>query len=152
MEHTKKFVLVDPRFVRPSMRDKALSALDTDISNILNSNDSDELKAKSYMLAASRFRNLSAPPKPTKPVEQLPATPQVPAVPSVAFKALSPPKRPHKRAKRVKVEAVSPIDPTLWRRTQRTPSKKKFGSQWLSYGESPSKKKKAVARQTWIDQ
>ena len=150
MEHTKKFVLVDPRFVRPSMRDKALSELDNDISNILNSNDSDEFKAKSYMSAASRFRNLSAPPKPAKPVQQLPATPQVPAVPSVAFKALSPPKRPHKH---VKVEAVSSIDPTLWRRTQRTPSKKKFGSQWLSYGESPSKKKKkAVARQTWIDQ
>ena len=53
MEHTKKFVLVDPRFVRPSMRDKVLSALDIDISNILNSNDSDEFKAKSYMSAAS---------------------------------------------------------------------------------------------------
>ena len=155
MEHTKKFVLVDPRFVRPSMRDKALSTLDTDISNILNSNDSDEFKAKSYMSAASRFTNLSAPPKLAKPtpVSQPPAARQVPAIASVAFKPLTPPKRPHKRAKRVKVEAVPSIDPTLWRRTQRTPSKKKFGSQWLSYGESPSKKKKkAVARQTWIDQ
>src|SRR2546425_10091228 len=156
MEHAKKFVLVDPRFVRPSMRDKALSALDTDISNILNSNDSDEFKAKSYMSAASRFRSLSAPPKPAKSAQQLPAASQLPAaapsLPSVSFKALTPPKRPHKRAKRAKVESVPSIDPTLWRRTQRTPSKKKFGSQWLSYGESPSKKKKAVARQTWIDQ
>src|SRR2546425_5724020 len=46
MEHTKKFVLVDPRFVRPTMRDKVLSGLDTEISNILNSDVSDEIKAR----------------------------------------------------------------------------------------------------------
>jgi len=46
MEHTKKFVLMDPRFVRPSMRDKVLSRLDQDISNILDSDASDEAKAK----------------------------------------------------------------------------------------------------------
>src|SRR4051812_36843071 len=126
MEHTKKFVLMDPRFARPSMRDKALSVLDTDISNILNNDDSDELKAKSYMSAVTRFRNLSAPPKMVKSVPSIPA---VPALPPVSFKAPTPPKRPHKR---VKVETDTPIDPTLWRRTQRTPTKKKFGSQWLS--------------------
>ena len=146
MEHTKKFVLVDPRFARPSMLDKALSELDTDISNILNSADSDQLKAKSYMSVATRFRNLSAPPKPTKTIPPIPA---VSSVPSVSFKAPTPPKRPHKR---VKVETDTPIDPTVWRRTQRTPTKKKFGSQWLSFGESPSKKKKkAVARKTWTE-
>src|SRR6267154_708417 len=140
MEHTKKFVLVDPRFVRPSMRDKALSGLDT--SNILNEDVSDELKAKSYVSALARFRNISAPPKPVKtaPTPQLPST--------VAFKATIPPKRPHKS---VKVESVPTADPTLWRRTHRTPSKKKFGSQWLSFTESPSKKKKkSVARKTWV--
>jgi hypothetical protein len=138
MEHTKKFVLVDPRFVRPTMKDKALSGLDTDISNILNSDASDEIKAKSYMTALARFKILSDPPKPVKPP---PAVTQ--SVPSVTFKAVSPPKRPHKR---VKVETVN--DPTLWRRTQRTPTKKKFGPQWLS--ESSSKKKKSL--KSWIEQ
>jgi len=46
MEHTKKFVLVDPRFVRPSMRDKVLSRLDTDISAILNNDESDVSQGK----------------------------------------------------------------------------------------------------------
>src|SRR6267154_6380097 len=143
MEHTKKFVLVDPRFVRPSMRDKALSGLDTEKSNILNEDVSDEIKAKSYVSALARFRNISAPPKPVKtaPTPQLPST--------EAFKAAIPPKRPHKR---IKVESVPTADPTLWRRTQRTPSKKKFGSQWLSFTESPSKrKKKSIARKTWVE-
>src|SRR6267154_4216301 len=144
MEHTKKYVLVDPRFVRTSMRDKALSGLDTEILNILNEDVWDEIKAKSYISALARFRNISAPPKSVKTVP----TPQLPS--PVAFKASIPPKRPHKL---VKVESVPTADPTLWRRTQRTPSKKKFGPQWLSFTESPSKKKKtAVARKTWIDQ
>ena len=64
MEHTKKFVLVDPRFVRPTMREKALSELDTDISNILNDDTSDEIKAKKYVATLARYRNLSASPKP----------------------------------------------------------------------------------------
>ena len=98
MEHTKKFVLVDPRFIRPSMRDKVLSGLDTEISNILNSDVSDEIKARSYVTALARFKNYSAPPKseqapPTAPAAVTVATPAVPADP---FKALTPPKRPHK--------------------------------------------------------
>ena len=88
------------------MRDKALSGLDTAISNILNNDASDELKAKSYMSALVRYKNLSAPPKPEKVVP----IPQLSAAPSVAFKAMSPPKRPHKR---VKVETVPNMDPTL---------------------------------------
>ena len=48
---------MDPRFVRPSMRDKALSGLDGEISEILNSDLSDELKAKQYSATLSRFRN-----------------------------------------------------------------------------------------------
>src|SRR6267154_1802745 len=146
MEHTKKFVLVDPRFVRPSMRDKVLSGLDTEISNILNEDVSDEIKAKSYISALARFRSILAPPKPVKTAP----IPQLPSASPIAFKAMIPPKRPHKR---VKVESVPTSDPTLWRRTQRTPKEKKFGPQWLSFTESPSKtKKRAVARKTWIDQ
>ena len=147
MEHTKKFVLVDPRFVRPSMRDKVLSLLDTDISSILNSDDTDEVKVKSYITALARYKNLSSPPKPEKPAPPasipVPATasPMVePKIPSVTFKTKSPPKRRHKR---VRVDT----DPTLWRRTQRTPIKKKFSPQWLTFDKSPTKKKT-----TWLEQ
>jgi len=71
MEHTKKFVLMDPRFVRPSMRDKALSGLDEDISNILESDASDEIKAKSYVAALSRLRHISNPSiQKSKPAEK----------------------------------------------------------------------------------
>src|SRR5437867_11859182 len=96
MEHTKKFVLVDPRFARPSMRDKVLSGLDTEISDILNSDVSDEIKARSYISALARFRNYSTPPKPI----EAPTAVAVPAAaaavspaasaPAVPFKALTP--------------------------------------------------------------
>src|SRR6267154_110787 len=152
MEHTKKFVLVDPRFVRPTMRDKVLSELDSGISNILNSDDSDEIKAKNYISALARFRNLSAPAKPEKTT---PVPPLPPPVASVAYKTARPPKRPHKR---VKIETVASDDPStapsldssFWRRTLRTPSKKNLGKQWLTYKESPLKKKKS--RKTWVTQ
>src|SRR6267154_3488752 len=97
MEHTKKFVLVDPRFVRPTMRDKVLSELDSGISNILNSDDSDEIKAKNYISTLARFRNLSAPAK-LEETTPVPPPPQ-PQVVSVAYKTARPPKRPHKRVK-----------------------------------------------------
>lgn len=147
MEHTKKYVLVDPRFVRPTMSEKVLTGLDTDISNILNSSESDEIKAQRYMSALSRFKIISAPPKPSKVTPPSPPvpTPAVPAVPAVPFKALAPPKRPHKR---VKVETSPSVDTLLRRRTQRTPAKKKFSPQWLSFHDTP-KKRKAV--KAWID-
>jgi hypothetical protein len=149
MEQTKKFVLVDPRFVRPTMHDKALSLLDTEISNILNSDVSDEIKAKSYYSTLVRFKTLSAPPKPERvlPPPPPPAAPPVPVVPAVSFKAISPPKRPHKR---VRVETVPSVDPSLRRRTQRTPTKKKFGPQWLSFSDAPLKRKKSL--RAWIDE
>jgi hypothetical protein len=144
MEHTKKFVLVDPRFVRPSMRDKVLSEMDKDISNILNSDDSDEVKAKRYSSALTRFKTLVSPPKPAKP--PVPQPPVVQAIPSVSFKAVTPPKRPHKR---VKVEPVASAEPaTTWRRTLRTPTKKKFGTQWVTLSETKSRKKKSL--KDWI--
>ncbi len=72
MEHTKKYVLMDPRFVRPSMRDKALSGLDSEISEILNSELDDEVKAKRYSATLSRFRNYSEDRAPKeKPIDKL---------------------------------------------------------------------------------
>jgi hypothetical protein len=149
MEHTKKFVLVDPRFVRPTMRDKVLSGLDTDISNILNSDDTDEIKAKNYITALARFRNYSVPPR-SEEIKPLPPPPltAVPAVPSVPFKAVSPRKRSHKRVK-VELPVVDPpLDATLWRRTQRQQTKKKFGSQWTDYNTRSKKKK---SHPSWIE-
>jgi len=158
MEHTKKFVLVDPRFVRPSMRDKVLSGLDTDISNILNSDDSDEIKAKSYIAALARFRNYSFPPKPeevkTLPAPIVPTAPAVPTTapttaPTVPFKTVSPLKRPRKRVKVESLDVASSLDPSLWRRTQRLRTKKKFGPQWIDFSNKSQKKKKS--RTNWIE-
>jgi len=73
MEHTKKFVLMDPRFVRPSMRDKVLSRLDQDISNILDGDASDEAKAKSYAATLHHFKNIYNPQTPrSETVEEKP--------------------------------------------------------------------------------
>ena len=151
MEHTKKFVLVDPRFVRPTMRDKVLSGLDTEISNILNSDVSDEIKARSYVSALARFRNYSVTPKREEPKAPPPApapTPApLPSIPTVSFKTTTPPKRTHKRA-RVESEDVAPLlDPSLWRRTQRQQTKKKFGSQWIEYNQRAKRKSRA----NWIE-
>ena len=151
MEHTKKFVLVDPRFVRPTMRDKVLSALDNDISHILNSDVSDEVKAKSYISTLARFRHLSAPAKPQKATPVPPAPPS-PQVATVAYKTARPPKRPHKRVKIATVPSTDTstapsLDSSFWRRTLRTPTKKNRETQWLAYKESPSKKK--TSRKTW---
>src|SRR6267154_1385888 len=151
MEHTKKFVLVDPRFVRPSMREKALSELDTDISNILNSDVSDELKARSYVSALARFKNYSAPPKSEEPkaLPPPPPPPPPPAVPAVPFKTVSPLKRPRKRVKVESLDIVPSPDQPLWRRTQRSSTKKKFGPQWIEYNAQSKKKKKS--RSNWIE-
>ena len=151
MEHTKKFVLVDPRFVRPSMREKAMSGLDTDISNILNSDVSDEIKARSYVSALARFKNYSAPPKSEEPKALAPPpAPAIPVVPTVPFKTISPLKRTHKRVKVESLDIAPSLDQPLWRRTQRLSSKKKFGPQWIEYS-GRSKKKKQKSRSTWIE-
>ena len=148
MEHTKKFVVVDPRSVRLSMREKALSGLDTDISNILNSDVSDEIKARSYVSALARFKNYSAPPKTEEP-KALTPPPAAPIIPAVPFKTIRPPKRPHKRVKVESLDIAPSLDQSLWRRTQRLSTKKKFGSQWIEYnGQSKNKKK---PRATWIE-
>ncbi len=146
MEHTKKLVLVDPRFARPTMKDKVLSGLDTDISNILNSDASDEAKVNSYMVALSRFKVISSPPPPRGPPPPPPQglQPQAAAVlqaqpqaASAAYKTVKPPKRLHKRAK----PKLPADDPSFWQRKLRTPSKN-LSSQWLSLDETPTKRKK----------
>jgi hypothetical protein len=148
MEHTKKFVLVDPRFVRPSMRDKALSGLDSDISNILNSDDSDEIKAKNYVSALSRFKAYSSPPKPEKREAVRPPPPP----PPVPFKALSPPKRAHKRFKADVSGTVPSFDPPPEKRTLRKQTKKKIGSQWVEYSGSPTKRSTPIKLHNWVEQ
>lgn len=141
MEHTKKFVLMDPRFVRPSMTDKVLSSLDSNISDILNSDVSDEVKAKNYVSALARFKNISAPPKPEEKPIALPAIPPPPP-PSAP---VSIKKTPRKRTK--PVEKLLQADSPLWERTRRARTKKIFGSQWLEYKDSPKKLKDS---QTWL--
>lgn len=154
MDHTKKFVLVDPRFVKPSMRDRALSGLDADISKILDSDEPDEVKSRNYVSALSRYKMYSAPPKPSPPpppadaaVAVPPVVAAVPAVPDVfQFKARSPPKRKSKRVKKESLDSDLSFEPTLWRRTQREQTKNKLGSQWITLDETPKKGK----RSTWI--
>jgi len=144
MEHTKKFVLVDPRFVRPTMRDKALSGLDVDISNILNDDVSDEIKVNRYISALSRFKNISAPPPPPPPQPQAAvAQPQVPQLqPQAApagYKVSRLPKRPHKRPK-------VDVDPSLWERALRTPAKKSLD--WI---DVPAKRTKRLQTEKKFD-
>ena len=67
MEHTKKYVIMDPRFVKPTMREKALSGLDSDIHNILESDEPDDIKVKQYISTLNRYRNYSEPPPPSTP-------------------------------------------------------------------------------------
>ena len=72
MEHAKKFVLVDPRFAKPSIREKTLSSLDSEIGEILNSELSDDVKTQRYSNTLRRHRNYSNPPPPKlKPIEKL---------------------------------------------------------------------------------
>src|SRR6059036_3704651 len=126
------------------MRDKVLSGLDTEISDILNSDVPDEMKARSYISALARFRNYSAPPVEQAPAAAAAAPATAPAAapataPAMPFKALTPPKRPHKRVKVETLDVVPSLDEPLWRRTQRTHTKKKFGSQWIEYNGHTNK-------------
>jgi hypothetical protein len=67
MEHAKKFVLMDPRFAKPTMKEKTLGGLDGEIDNILNSDQSDDIKAQNYAVALRRYRNYSQPSLPKVP-------------------------------------------------------------------------------------
>jgi len=134
------------------MRDKALSGLDSDISNILQSDEPDEIKVRNYISALSRYKNYSTPPKSTPP--PLPLTPPpAPAIPTfppvIQFKVTSPSKRSGKRVKIETLEVDPSLDQQLWRRTQRKQTKKKFGPQWIEYNEKPNSKR---SRPAWIEQ
>jgi len=128
------------------MKDKVLSGLDNDISSILNSNASDEAKVNSYMRALSRFRVISSPPpqgplaatvQPQAALAAVPAPQAQPQAAAVTYKTKKPPKRLHKRAKLPAVD-----DPSFWQRQLRTPSKRNLGTQWVTLGDTPVKRKK----------
>ena len=61
MEHTKKLVLVDPKFYRASMREKTLSRLDEDIEKTLNSELPDDQKVTDYIAALRRYKYFEVP-------------------------------------------------------------------------------------------
>jgi hypothetical protein len=66
----KKFVLVDPLLYRPSLSEKSLSGLDSEIRNTLNSQLPDDEKAKLYVSALRRFKAYDTPPpQPKKNLE-----------------------------------------------------------------------------------
>ncbi len=61
MEHAKKMMLVDPRLYRPTIQDKTLSSLDSQIGQTLNNDMSDDLKVKRYLEALNKYRAYEAP-------------------------------------------------------------------------------------------
>jgi len=68
MDHVKKMILIDPKMYRPSMRDKSLSALDTEIDSILNSEIPHDEKAKRYNAILNKFRAHTNPTQAKTPV------------------------------------------------------------------------------------
>lgn len=62
MEYAKKMMLVEPRLMRPSMREKSLSKLDEMIEETLTSDLPDDEKAKRYTMTLNKFRYYDEPP------------------------------------------------------------------------------------------
>jgi hypothetical protein len=58
MEHAKKLMLVDPSFLRPTLKEKTFVGLDASIQSILNSDVPDDMKAAQYMHALNRYKTL----------------------------------------------------------------------------------------------
>lgn len=56
MQHAKKYVLVDPNMYRPSMPEKSLSLLDSEIERTLSADIPDDVKAKLYTSTLKRFK------------------------------------------------------------------------------------------------
>jgi hypothetical protein len=100
MEHAKKFVLVDPKFATPNIREKTLSGLDGEIDTILNSDVSDDVKARNYAAALRRHKNYSSFSSQTKPkpIEKLETEVLQSVAPAKKYKA----KRLIKRLKQQK--------------------------------------------------
>jgi len=72
MEHTKKLILMEPKLIRPTIKDKTLSKLDDEISTILNSDVSDDVKAKNYSTTLRRYRAFDHEPV-SKPIDSIDA-------------------------------------------------------------------------------
>ena len=61
MDHAKKYVLVDPQMYRPTMPEKSLSTLDSEIQKTLNSDMPDDQKVKFYVSTLKKFKTYNAP-------------------------------------------------------------------------------------------
>jgi hypothetical protein len=63
MDNAKKLLLVDPAraMYRPTITDKKLSQLDTDIDNILSSSIPDDEKVKRYLMVLKQHRKFITP-------------------------------------------------------------------------------------------
>ena len=67
MDHTKKYVLVDPQMYRLSLPEKSISGLDLEIRTILDNDLADDQKAKMYSSVLKKYRtydNSTRMPKP----------------------------------------------------------------------------------------
>lgn len=102
-------MLVEPKLFRPSMSDKALSALDQEISKTLDSDETDEAKITKYLSAIRRYKYYDASSDIAKPRQ-----PDVADALRDALDTISPDKR-HK-AKRLidhlKSDPDAQIDPS----------------------------------------
>lgn len=67
MEHAKKLVISEPKLFRPTIHDKAMTSLDSDISKTLGSDESDEVKISNYLSAIRRYKYYDAASDATKP-------------------------------------------------------------------------------------
>jgi hypothetical protein len=81
MEHTKKLILMEPKLVKPTIKDKTLSKLDDDIVDILNSDLPDDVKAKRYSMTLRRYRVYDEEPEKKPPTAN--ETPESQALKSV---------------------------------------------------------------------
>ena len=155
---------MDPRSLRPSMRDKALSGLDSIISNILDSDESDELKAKSYMEALTRFRNYSKPPSEKRETPSMAPSSPPPLTPQLPTLSASQRKKSRRRTKRIEplhdadnassvsldqiIHPDSTYDATLWKRSLRSSKADKNKINWISDEKTSKKKKKTL--KDWV--
>src|SRR5206468_2234814 len=126
----------------------------SDISNILNSDVSDDLKAKSYAATLSRFKSYSIP----SPPQLQPPPPHVlsssPHAPRPSRSLIKSDKRAVDKARSgdsdtsLDIHFDNSYDSTLWNHSPRDRSTQKSGTKWVTPAEK--KKKKAKTRKTWV--
>ena len=63
MEHAKKLMLIEPKLLKQSMRDRTLSRLDEEIHQTLDSDLSDNEKAVKYIAALKKYKYYESPPE-----------------------------------------------------------------------------------------